>query len=199
VTAAANELVVALLDQSNILTAPITPPSGWVEWAGTNPSPYQWDTANRRSHLYYLVAGGSEPSSYTWTHASNATFGVIWIVQNVNTSSPVDFAAVGTTTAGQDPNASGTTSEVNVLLFSCFTYKTDAGTTTEPSGFTEVGDDVNTYGVSHKLQAAAGATGTITYDTTTNDNTITHLFGVTSEAAAAGVGQTWISGKGKFW
>ena len=175
VTAASNEGLLALLYTSTSVT--VTAPSGWAEYGSTFTM-----SGTDIIRFYRKVAGGSEPSSYTWTHASATTFGAIYIVQNVNTTDFLDFVAFGNTSGGQDPSASGTTTEANVLLLSHFTYINNAGTVTEPSGFTEVGDRVNTFGVAHLLQTGAGGTGAITWDTTVNDNTITILIGVKSEA-----------------
>lgn len=183
VTAAANEGVLAILYDDNTSIG-VTAPSGWAEHAS---SPVVWLSATKCIRVYSKVAGGSEPSSYTWTHSSKQTYGGIYICQNVNTAGFIDFLASGTTTAGQDPSASGTTSENNVLLVSHFTYSVNYGVLTAPSGFSTFGDAVNTFEIGSLLQASAGGTGAITWDTTVNDNTITILIGVKSEAVAGAV------------
>lgn len=177
VTANENEILFAALYASTNAVS-ITVPSGWTEYGTT------WNLSGTDiTRLYYKVAGASEPSSYTWTHASLGTFGAIWITDNVNTTGQPDFLSSDITTSGeQDPSTSGTTTEANVLLYAVTTYISTAVDT--PTGFTQVGDLVNTFGVSYLLQASAGGTGTVTAEMAANGAALLILFGVKSEPSA---------------
>lgn len=93
----ANDVLIACIFAGNPIntTLPtITPPTGWVQ-------------IRRDSHgttssmvMYYLVAGASEPTSYTWTATTQAgtgsapvMFGAISAFINVDTVTPVDTSA----------------------------------------------------------------------------------------------------------
>lgn len=178
--ATSGQLLLALVNV--VVGIAVTPPSGWTE-EGTG---FAWGAASptQTAHLYWKYAGGSEPSDYTWTHNATFSFAAVWLCQNTASVSVIDFSASGITVSGQDPNTSGTTTEANVLLWACFTYSASAGTVTTPAGYAQEGDLVNTFGVADLLQVAAGGTGTVTYDTTVDDNTVILLFGVKSAAGA---------------
>ena len=69
----------------------ITPPSGWTLQASETGS------ASNRVWLYTKVAGGSEPSSYTWTlGTSGKNAGWIGTYSSVDTTTPLDAATNGT-------------------------------------------------------------------------------------------------------
>ena len=146
----------------------ITPPSGWAlvrqDVNGTT----------QKQAVYYKVATGSEPGSYTWTFAaSRAASGGILDYIGVNTSNPIDASGgqVNATASRSVTAPSITTSTPGDQLIGFFCM-TGNNTFTPPTGQTErydvVSNTVSPYIASEgadELQSAAGATGSRTATT----------------------------------
>jgi hypothetical protein len=141
-------------------------PSGWVAVLGGGAS----DTYA----VYYKVAGGSEPASYSWTsdNPTGGGAGGISRYSGVDTVTPLDVA--GTSTFGfTSPATAGpiTTVTANAMViggvFELSTY-----TVTPPAGLTErweagPGDNVGNEHASG-IQAVAGSTGTLSWPMSTS-------------------------------
>jgi hypothetical protein len=149
-------------------TATITAPSGWT-LAG------RLDNSNSNQNslaVYYKVAGGAEPASYTWSFStSTGASGGIMTFSNVNTTTPVNVkGGQNTGNSTSHSTSSVTTTVANTMVLTFFGFSS-AATWTPPGGMTEAFD--NTSGTvpnaageaiegNYAPQAAAGATGVFT-------------------------------------
>jgi hypothetical protein len=131
--------------------------------------------ANHRCALLYKVAGGSEPSSYTFTWTGNAnSAGAIVAFANVNTSTPFDVTpgsySTGTGTGNVITGVTSiTTASANaaVLMFAADFENitiTSFATATSPGALAQLYGNVSNgngaVGAGWNLKAAAGSTGT---------------------------------------
>lgn len=144
-----------------------TPPSGWTVLAACTNTLVGWHA------LYYKVAGGSEPSDYTWAGGGSGRHaGIIFIVTGADTSSLLDASGgYATWTSVPDqidaPGISPTSSDALLLGFTVLnTTGNDPGTFTAPTGMTTVGDSSTATGgsdstayVAFQELSASGATG----------------------------------------
>lgn len=169
-TATSGQIIVASVAwSSNTITC--TPDTGWHSEVAR-----LWDSSTKTSQLFWKVAGGSEPSSYTFTMSSSVNrWGTIVCVDDPASDSPVMMEVSTEQSGGTTVSLSDYITQDNCLLLGFWTYKNTA-LSSVPSGMSEVGDPVNTYSVSHKTQASAGSTGTLTWTTTGADVTVAHLF-----------------------
>jgi hypothetical protein len=154
------DVMVAVVDVRG--TPAITPPSGWtlirVEEIATT----------MRQALYVRVAGGSEPSTYTWTFSKiQSAAGAILSYAGVDPGAPIDAhsGAVNDVTSStvRAPSVPTSTGDEMVLAFFGIT---GMRTFTAPAGMTERSDISSTggtYPISSSTddvkQAAAGPTG----------------------------------------
>jgi hypothetical protein len=156
-----------------------TVPSGWT--IATTPAAIGWPHAGV---IYYKVAGGSEPSSYTWT-LTTAESGVSRIVaySSVDTTTPIHAAsAIVAPSDGSPPYQYATdaltTLVPDCLLFAHFSMLTATSTTWTASGMTERGD----------LYAGAEVTSDAAYELVpVPAGTYTKTGAATSNGAAQGV------------
>ena len=140
-------------------TLAITPPSGWTLVR-------RIDNANSPANslaVYRLVAGASEPASYTWTSSPSGILGGgILSFSGVDTTTPIDVENGQNTLSGLTHDAPSVTTTVsNTMLVTSHTYAS-AGTWTPPTGMTEAVDvaaSTQSIEVNYVLQAAVGATG----------------------------------------
>jgi MSHA biogenesis protein MshQ len=171
-TVSSDVLVASIAVRPN--TATITAPAGWTLIRRTD----QATGAQNSLAVYYKVAGGSEPSSYTWTLSANTgSAGGIESFANVDTSAPVNIDNGQTTANGLTHAApSVNTTVTSTMLVTSHEFSSSA-TWTPPGGMTEVVDAAsqtvpNTLGISlevnYVIQSATGATGTKTA-TASND------------------------------
>jgi hypothetical protein len=156
-------------------TATITAPSGWtLVHLLVNSS----DPVGEAQAVYRLLAGGSEPSSYTWTISANTgAVGGILTFTGVNTSTPINIENGQNTANGlTHATPSVTTTVATTMLVTAHSF-TSAATWTPPAGMNEVVDVASiavpqTTGISleinYVIQASAAATGTKTA-TASND------------------------------
>jgi MSHA biogenesis protein MshQ len=148
-----------------------TPPAGWSAQAAA----LQNAAGNSsRQQIFYRVAGGAEPATYTWLFDSAHTGAAGGIVSysGVDTAAPFDAFAGNLTPQGGDSNLQHralavTTTVVDTMVISTHSL-TSAATWTSPAGMTERVDVAsqapqNAVGISvsmHEVaQAAAGSTG----------------------------------------
>jgi Bacterial Ig domain len=140
----------------------ITPPAGWVLVR------QEQNGSNMRAAVYYKVATGSEPGSYTWTFASSqAAAGGITAWSGVSTTTPIDAHGGQVNASSNTITApSITTTTANTMLVGFFGIG-PATSLTPPAGMTERWDVASTQGsfkatsgAASALQAAAGPTGT---------------------------------------
>lgn len=98
-------------------SAPITPPSGWVEVAG---SPFAQGT-NFWMHLFYKVLGGSEPGSYTfpWTGSTWREGGAYALV-DCDQTTPINVLANATNASSTTITCPAVTPTVNNTLIATF-------------------------------------------------------------------------------
>jgi hypothetical protein len=121
--------------------------------------------------VYYKVAGGSEPSTYSFTFStSNGSAGGISSFTNVDNTTPVDVEAGQNTANGLSlPAPSVTTHFASDLIVTSHAFSSSSKFTA-PSGMTEAfdvaSDNTSSGGESiegnYKSQTSIGATGTLT-------------------------------------
>ena len=167
---AANDVMVATIAVANS-TVVITPPAGWT----SQPAVLQAAGNGSRQQIFYRIASGAEPASYTWIFESAhvGAAGAIASYSGVDTTSPIDVYSGGNTTPqGADSNlqhrALGvTTTTVDSMVISTHSFSSSASWT-PPAGMTER-VDINSQGgaspngvslaVDEVAQPSAGATG----------------------------------------
>ena len=149
----------------------ITPPAGWAAQAAA----LQNAAGNSsRQQIFYRVAGGAEPASYTWLFDSAFTGAVGGIVSysGVDTSAPFNAFGGNTTPQGADTNLQHralavTTTVADTMVISTHSF-TSADTWTPPAGMTERVDAAsqatpNAAGIALEmndvLQPGVGSTG----------------------------------------
>lgn len=150
------------------------PPTGWTLVSQRTSDVYYSGAVI--GAVYYKVAGGSEPATYTWGNALSArTFGnvVMLRITGADTTTPIDASANTNTPAPASnynfPSVTTTGADRLILLFGGLT-DTPSGSDwplAAPSGFTVQGyvnDTTNgiQFGSASKAQAASGATGAFT-------------------------------------
>ena len=140
----------------------ITPPTGWVSIATA------LGQANPKAYGWYLVAGGSEPASYTWTTTGSITSGCgISRYSGVDTTTPIDVTGVGTDgVAATSASLTGvTTATNNAMVIAAMGVNSSTTVITEVSAVVverwEVGGKESEH--DSDIFATAGATGTIDY------------------------------------
>lgn len=161
-------------------TTTITPPAGWSALPTPPSSTGAGHTISLRQFWTKLTAAAA--ASYTFTHAGSAS---LWTEGHMTRYEGVTSAeVVGTGTSGAAAatavSVSGSTTAANELLvLTAGNYQT--GGWTPSAGFVERYDPAPGWTpLSTKVQAAAGATGTITYtsDSGTADALVATLIGL---------------------
>ena len=149
----------------------ITPPAGWAAQAAA----LQNAAGNSsRQQIFYRVAGGAEPATYSWLFDSAHTgaAGGILSYSGVDTAAPIDAYGGNLTPQGGDSNLQHralavTTTVVDTMVISTHSL-TSAVTWTPPAGMIERVDVAsqapqNAVGIALSMnevaQAAAGTTG----------------------------------------
>jgi hypothetical protein len=180
-TASGDVLLAGLYVRGQGSTASATAPAGWTLIRRT-------DLGNPVGGLgsvlsYYKVAGGAEPTSYSWSFdSSRRALGGIAAYTGVNTTTPVDASAgQGNSISSTAVTAPSITTSVGntmvVGLFGLF----DFATFTPASGMTERWDfTVNNpagmaFAATTELRSATGATGGRTVTSSFADTSIGQL------------------------
>lgn len=159
----AGDTLIILMSLGNPTGLPtVTPPAGFTAVttlpAGTainGSDPY-------RAALYawYKVAGSSEPTTYTVTHASSDTEGVMYSIQGGSTT-VAPHAAVTTGTNSVVTTGSVTMTNANgFLIEGVFCWDNAAGT--PPTGFTERYDNAGAFYCADEFLSGSGLTSTFT-------------------------------------
>jgi hypothetical protein len=139
-------------------------PSGWTLIASTT------NDTNVTLLSYWKVAGGSEPTTYTWQFLGQTTAeGAIIPYAGVDTSDPIDAAAgnigFGTSATTTSITTSASNEEVLALFAADVGKASNAGAYfSTPTGMTEKSDDTNTpfgptIAADEVLQVSAGSSG----------------------------------------
>ncbi len=157
----AGDVMLASLDVRG--TSTVTAPAGWTL---IRTDTY---TSSLRMHVYWRLATGSDPATWTWTFSgSRLAAGVIHAYSGVNATTPID-ASGGQPAAAPSPTSTApsiTTTVANTMLVAF--YANLANTTwTPPAGFVERADLIGTSPSqftsmmsADALRPAVGATGT---------------------------------------
>ena len=157
----AGDVMLASLDVRG--TSTVTAPAGWT-LVRTDTF-----TSSLRMHVYWRLATGSDPATWTWTFSgSRLAVGVIHAYSGVNTTTPIDAsggqAAASSSTTATAPSI--TTTVANTMLVSFFANMSNS-TWTPPAGFVERADLIGTSSSqttsmmsADVLRPAVGATGT---------------------------------------
>jgi hypothetical protein len=130
---ASGELLVAFI--GGYISATITSPSGW-----TNLFVVTEATSGAILRCDYLVAGGSEPSSYSWTSSISRAFDAILCRVSGQSSTPFNVYATNTTDVGYTSThtAPSVTTTINdCLILSVGAISNDRTiTSVSPAGYT---------------------------------------------------------------
>jgi hypothetical protein len=160
----ANDVLLAQITVRGGTGTTITAPAGWTQVRRDDSG------TTLAQAVYVLVAGASEPASYTWTFSSSQkASGGIAAYSGVNTATPVNAHGGQANASSASVTApSITTTVANAQLVGFF--GTARGTTfTPPTGMTEQWDTASTGGGAatrttsegaDEALGAAGATGT---------------------------------------
>jgi hypothetical protein len=158
---AAGDVMLASIDLVNRAT--ISAPAGWTLVQTTTQS------KGSNKSTYVKVAGADEPSSYTWSFtASRQATGGIHAYAGVDTADPILASAGATMRSTSVKTPSVTTTVPNALVVGFFSTGANA-TWSPPAGMAERHEVIGVVSSSYvsstgsdKIQAAAGATGTLT-------------------------------------
>jgi hypothetical protein len=163
----------------------VTPPSGWALLPGDAGSIYVG--TNDRSVIYYKVAGGSEPTTYTWTFSELiAVIGDIAAYSGGHATYPINACAAQATPQGTSHSTpSITTTATDTLLVTAFGGVGFGSITwTPPSGETERVDQY--YGAAYISQelndeskASIGSTGAKTATSSVMAMAAAHIIALT--------------------
>ncbi|NDD83897.1 hypothetical protein EBZ38_06430 [bacterium] len=166
-------------------TVTVTPPSGWTKYS----SEYRFGATGQRQtyQSFYKIAGGSEPTTYTFSHSAGSGLfeSPICVRIGLNTFDPdvvVDAnnnsQGVSTTTR---TNSGVTTSVYNctLLLFSVSWNSTPSST---PSGMSTIAVWDGSHSDHFQEGVAKGATGTKSLTQSTSNDYGMQLFAIKSKS-----------------
>lgn len=160
------DLMIAFVSASGV-AATITPPAGWTLEESVATTPFL--------NCYSRVAS-SEPVSYNWAIGGTTInfAGGIHRIIGFNTSDPTDIDAQSNASATDPVGPAVVTTVVNTLVIGCVAQTpATAATFTPPAGWLERWDQAggtvspNCQSSITRVFAAAGSTGTQTYDSST--------------------------------
>lgn len=122
----------------------ITPPSGWTLLARQDTGPDSYDNYGA---VYYKIAGGSEPSDYTWswTGSSNNVKGGISAYEGVDNSMPIHnwASAQDTSFDTTEPAPSVSVSISNCWGVATLIWEGSANLSSQPSSYTRRSPSLN--------------------------------------------------------
>jgi hypothetical protein len=158
-----NDFMIAAVASDGVINSN---PAGWTLLGA-------WGTATR---VFYKVAGGSEPATYTWGASSGTRIrGQIAVWENIDPVSPID--KVGSTATGLSPLSTPAVTPTNpysmVLTIGGLINATNSGGHSVGSGYTKAIDfafttpdpeatEARSAVVAYKLSPLAESTGTVT-------------------------------------
>lgn len=159
---AANDVVIVHLYFEDS-TPTVTPPAGFTELTFTT-APVTTANGIQRQRVFWKRATGADTGTYSFTHTSAITEGIGSAYTGcATTGTPVEVLASAVDSSASvlsPPAVSGTASLAGELLVYAVTAYNFGNNLTTPSTFSSV----NTWGpglASYKVQAAAGATGSV--------------------------------------
>jgi type II secretory pathway pseudopilin PulG len=176
-----------------------TPPAGWVlittSPVSTNGCLNSGTTISQA--VYYKVAGGSEPATYTWNFNSGRSTLGLAAFSGVDNTSPINVANGQVNTSSTNIVAPGiTTTVANTMLVGLFGHA-HADAINPPAGMTELYDVASGAGpngatseAANATQAAVGATGPRTATSTGNNDAVNigHLVALRPASGGSGGG-----------
>jgi hypothetical protein len=162
-----------------------TPPSGWTTIEISGVFAY--------SHVYWKVAGASEPSSYTWDEgASTSWAGVIFRLSGVDPTTQLDVATVTGEDTGYNTSfisASITTVTNGAIVFASVFRDVRYITAGPGGGWTNGYLSAATpgLGVAYQIFSTAGASGVATFTADASDRSeyVTLAFRPAATSSAA--------------
>ena len=174
----ANDVLIAQIRDTQGTGVTIATPAGWTKIIQTN------NSSNFGQAIYYKVATGSEPASYSWSVSpSDKLGGSILAFRGVSTSTPIDVFA-GQSTAGKQTSVTApslTTTVANAMLVALYGADSGGPAFTLPGTLTlaySSGGNAS-LGVSgaagYAIKASAGATGTFVATMTQSMEGVGHL------------------------
>lgn len=145
---------IAFLGGSSITISGV--PSGWTLLQRNNTGATGGDVG---AASYWKLAGGSEPSTYTWTLSSavNNT-GCMMAFRGCNQANPIDASGGQNNASSTSVTAPGVTTTTDQDALAFFAGIAAVTTFTPPSGMTEA-SDTNNIELAYQLGIAPGATG----------------------------------------
>ncbi|MDP5094155.1 MAG: Ig-like domain-containing protein, partial [Polaribacter sp.] len=151
---AVNDLLIAAVSTDNA-DGVINTPSGWTLVQGALNS----DTS---LYVFYRLANGSEPNSYTFnlSSGSNEMCAAIVRYSGVNTTNPIQVSAIATGNSSTPNPPSITTSSNNAIIVNIIGTDDNESPMTHPSNTTEridVESDQNSLGIADQNQTNAGS------------------------------------------
>jgi hypothetical protein len=162
------DLLLAVLGYDNDATVTWTLPSGWTQLDVST----QNGTHIVRSIIAYKVAGGSEPSSYTFTPSDNNPAN--WVdaclacYSGVDTTTPFDV-----TNSKANGSSSMSLPSITTVTNGCMLILAgnnwNGNSTTLQAGYTNRSTQTDGAVIADKSQPSAGATGTQTYNAGSTD------------------------------
>ena len=155
--------MVAIINWNN--TGTITPPSGWTEHNMYFPS------SGGTMGLYYKVAGGSEPSDYTWSFdAASRVSGAIVTFQGSYAADPREgaYSENEDVFAEATANTVTTTNDCAIVLYLSAYDEPLGDIWTAPSGWSiaTANDGSGNCVIGYRYFATAGATGSAAFTCT---------------------------------
>lgn len=185
---ASGDLILALMESSGTsgLGLP-TAPSGFTTLDSRTDTP----AGQSAVVVAYKVAGGSEPSSYTWTQGTNSTFNV-WsciALRGQDGTTPIDAHGSAFSTTTSITVAALTASVAGDALILMLTDINDVDVSTWPSGVSENASASNPAGngvvTGTKLSLASGSTGSLAMTMAAAPGGV-QAFGILVKAPASG-------------
>lgn len=156
--ASGDVLVAAVFIYENPTAGVTTPPSGWTLISAANAA-----VGNVYQRIYLKVAGGSEPSSYTWTINNDDVCAIgIGAWTGVDGTTPQDATATANSGTGANRAATGLTTATDGAVIAMLSSGWTSAISAQPSGMTSRIVWNTVCNVSDQTIATAGATGTKT-------------------------------------
>lgn len=182
------DLLVLFMASHGATTAP-TLPSGWSS-ATTNANAGAWSTA-----AAYLVAGASEPSSYTWTAGTGSDWNTATLIrcQGQDSTTQIDGTSKTSGTSGTLTLAAITASVAGDALLTYSADWTDIGVSTWPLSGSIYVDDLatNDQQTGKATGLASGSTGSMSVVYNAGSGGSLNVLAVLVKSAAGGGGTAW--------
>lgn len=199
---ASGDVMVAhvVLHTHSFAANPLPAPSGWTRVRADS------DNNHVVAAVFWRVATGSEPASFTFTNNSGDTsqqaVGAIMAYRGVNTSAPIDAHAGTPSISGSDALVapSVTTTRPNTRLLSFVgVYGNDQGPATPPPSMNERYEATETAGpvietlaeAADERLAAPGATGTRTTSVPGTETSVTQSIALRPDTGEANADLAW--------